>query len=258
MNRIAVDIGNSAAKFLVGKKDWRLDYGDEQFDENFRKLRSTCSADEAVVWVVVSVNQNRCDQLKLLVEQTFPQDRFLVVSNEDVPLKSQVKNRELLGTDRLVAAFAASHRHAPPVPVIVIDAGTAVTIDVVTIDQIGQPVFAGGLIFPGAQASAKALHGSTDQLPDISDMDFDGGSQLIGDDTQSSIERGVVLAQAHAVLGIVEALGRVQGNTVVHATGGGMESIVSALPAAATEAWIIEPGLVLSGVACLGVEDRRP
>ena len=131
MNRIAVDIGNSAAKFLVGEEDWRLTYVDEKFEDECRKLRSTCSADEAVVWVVVSVNQNRCDQLKLLVEQTFPQDRFLVVSKDDVPLRSKVKNRLLLGTDRLVAAYAASCSHVSPVPVIVVDAGTAVTIDVV-------------------------------------------------------------------------------------------------------------------------------
>jgi type III pantothenate kinase len=102
------------------------------------------------------------------------------------------RNPAQLGCDRFAAAIAG-HRLAPGVPVIVVNCGTATTIDAVTADG----VFLGGMILPGLGLMASALARNTAQLPQIAQ---DGKlPEGFADNTDDAILSGILAAQSGAI-----------------------------------------------------------
>ncbi|MEO7660633.1 MAG: type III pantothenate kinase, partial [Pyrinomonadaceae bacterium] len=88
--------------------------------------------------------------------------RGVFVTNElDLGLKINYQPRSAAGTDRLVNAFAAAEKYG--VPCIVCSFGPAVTIDFVN----EKSELVGGLIAPGMQTMAKALHLNASRLPEV-------------------------------------------------------------------------------------------
>jgi type III pantothenate kinase len=81
----------------------------------------------------------------------------------DLPLTVRLEHPERAGVDRLLNAVAANGRRTPGVPAVIVDAGSAVTVD--WIDKTG--AFCGGAILPGLRLMAKALHDYTALLPEI-------------------------------------------------------------------------------------------
>ena len=262
MQIIAVDIGNSATKILVGEDHARIATGSDGSPTDFGHALTKCSelADSSVgaVWAVVSVNAPQCRQLEDWVKQHRPDDRFEVVTRAQVPLEIIESYRSSVGIDRLVAAYAATSLQQQPTPLIIVDAGTAVTIDVVSVGSAkGRYRFEGGVIFPGAGPSLGVLNSSTANLPDVSlsaarlreSESVDG---IVGQHTDMAIANGVCLAQAHAVAGIVAALQRKLPVAEVWITGGGAENILELLKIEVTGQWIADLGLVLQGAMSIG------
>ena len=169
MSLILVDIGNSAIKLSfvpsriadsVGSSldatcqmqrinDW------SEFD--FTKLaKATC------IWTVACVNKvGRNELAELLGQAGRKNDKIHSVHHDLVDLKIDVEQPKAVGIDRLIGCFAASQGLAENEAAIVIDAGTAVTIDLVT----GSKVFCGGVIYPGVNASCFQLNQQTAALP---------------------------------------------------------------------------------------------
>jgi type III pantothenate kinase len=85
----------------------------------------------------------------------------LVDSFRQVPVRIAVDLPERVGLDRLLNAVAAQERKPAGCPAVLVDAGSAVTVD--WLDAEG--VFAGGAIFPGLRLMAEALHRYTALLP---------------------------------------------------------------------------------------------
>jgi type III pantothenate kinase len=77
-----------------------------------------------------------------------------------IPILNHYKTPETLGKDRLAAAVAGCNQF-PGKPVLIINAGTALTYDLVT----EQGEYLGGSISPGMQMRFRALHTFTRQLP---------------------------------------------------------------------------------------------
>lgn len=100
-----------------------------------------------------------------------------------MPLKISYTTPETLGHDRIAAA-AGARKLLPGSPLLIMDLGTAITIDLVTAN--GE--FRGGNISPGMLTRFKSLHDHTARLPlvrkNASFPDF-------GTDTQSAISAGV-------------------------------------------------------------------
>ncbi|MEN9216688.1 MAG: pantothenate kinase [Gloeomargarita sp. HHBFW_bins_162] len=86
--------------------------------------------------------------------QSYPQAKIITLS--DIPLMGIY---ETLGVDRALAAWGASCVYGTPV--LVIDAGTAITLNAV--DAQGQ--FMGGAILPGLALQCQSLHQGTGALP---------------------------------------------------------------------------------------------
>jgi type III pantothenate kinase len=115
-----------------------------------------------------------------------------------------------LGTDRLVAAVAAYDSYKSPV--IVIDAGTAITIDLVN----GKGDFMGGAIVPGLHTACESLHLVAEKLPLVKPAYVKG---VRGKDTRSAINSGIVQGYAGMVDHLVREMGR-GSKALVVATGG--------------------------------------
>ncbi len=103
-----------------------------------------------------------------------------------------------LGEDRAVCCAAALSRYKPPI--IVVDLGTATTINV--IDASG--VFIGGAIFVGVQTGLRALCERTSLLPQVSDC---SNVTTIGNDTRQGLISGAIIGTANMIEGYINRIG---------------------------------------------------
>lgn len=144
---------------------------------------------------------------------------------------------ETLGADRLANALAAYHRFGAPV--IAVDFGTAVTLDVV--DRRGR--FIGGVIAPGVAALAEYLHEKTARLPRIA---LRQTRAVIGRSTVQAMRIGTVRGYAALVRGLLADLKRGLGvrRVPVVATGGYAAWMARQVP----DITAVVPGLTLEGL----------
>jgi type III pantothenate kinase len=129
-----------------------------------------------------------------------------------------IPNPERVGHDRLLGARAAVAAAGGGNAAVVIDAGTAVTVNL--IDASGG--FAGGAIFPGVGAMARALHQFTAQLPEVT---VDAPKPpLPGTATEPAMRAGIWWAVVGGVRAIVaEYRKQVKPLKHVYLTGGDAE-----------------------------------
>lgn len=121
-------------------------------------------------------------------------------------------NPHEVGADRIVNGIAAFERLGGPV--VVVDFGTATTIDV--IDASG--AYLGGAIAPGVETSAEALFNKAARL---SKVDLEAPVKAIGTNTRASVQSGLMLGEAAKVDGLVRRVWAELGaETPVIATGG--------------------------------------
>jgi type III pantothenate kinase len=112
----------------------------------------------------------------------------------DLGLKILTDRPESVGADRLVNAVAA---HAQfPGPLIVVDFGTATTFDIVNADGD----YEGGVISPGINLSAEALHKAAAMLPRVA---VARTQAVIGKDTVPAMQSGLYWGYIGLIEGIV-------------------------------------------------------
>ena len=115
-----------------------------------------------------------------------------------VPIENGYKTPETLGCDRLAAAVGAAVLF-PGEDVLVVDFGTAITLDLLTADG----TFCGGNISPGAAARFSALHDYTKKLPLRALADT---VETLGKTTHQAIESGVVNGIVYEIEGTADRL----------------------------------------------------
>ena len=98
-------------------------------------------------------------------------------------------NSQQLGADIVANAVSALEKY--PVPIIMIDMGTATIISYISEKR----TYEGGLMFPGVRLSLDALSHHTAQLPNIS---LEHPRQLIGKNTEDCMRSGIVYGTAGA------------------------------------------------------------
>lgn len=103
---------------------------------------------------------------------------------------------EKVGIDRLLSAIAANALRPGHRPAIVVDSGTATTVNYVSRDGS----FCGGAILPGLEMSAKALHRYTAVLPLLPVQDLGGELPVApGRNTREAIRNGLFWGQIGAI-----------------------------------------------------------
>jgi type III pantothenate kinase len=155
-------------------------------------------------WAIASVVPRRSDQLARWLEKQGARVRR-VDDPRTLPLRTRVLNPQGVGMDRLLNAVAVNRRRRQHAPAVIVDAGSAVTVDLV--DRDG--VFAGGAIFPGHRLMAQALHEHTALLPLI---EVCGSTAPPGSDTQAAMKAGIYWT----VAGGIEKLIRQYQHSVQH------------------------------------------
>jgi type III pantothenate kinase len=133
-----------------------------------------------------------------------------------------VENPQTVGIDRLLNALAAYRR--TKTSTIVIDFGTAITIDIVS--KAGE--FLGGLILPGIRTSAYALNKQTALLPEV---DIKKPAKIIGKNVEDAIKAGIYFGTVGSVIHIIKEVRRMCGDLqCTIATGGDARTFKKDIP----------------------------
>ncbi|MCU0782782.1 MAG: type III pantothenate kinase [Verrucomicrobia bacterium] len=153
---------------------------------------------------------------------------------------------DTIGPDRLANAVAARHRFGAPV--VIVDFGTAVTLDVV--DARGN--YVGGAIAPGLAAMTDYLHEKTALLPRIKIREI---KSAMGRSTEAAMLVGAVHGYRGLIRGLLQELRRElkARRLPVVATGGCAQLIAAGLP----EISAVEPKLTLEGLRLVWAEHRQ-
>jgi type III pantothenate kinase len=170
-----------------------------------------------------------------------------VLTHEQVPVVADVDRPERVGIDRLLDAHAVNQLRAAGAPAIVVDLGTAVTVD--RIDGGGH--LAGGAILPGLALAALALHTGTASLPAL-DIDTAVPTGL-GKSTDEAIAAGVLWGTVGGVAELVRRLAddaaqQGLGECELFVTGGDAPRLIDALANAQPMPIRHVPHLVLCGI----------
>lgn len=138
--------------------------------------------DQVEAAIITSVVPPVMDALVAAVAQVTGQQALVVDRDMDPGLPYEAEER--LGADRAVCCVAAVAKYGAPV--IVLDFGTATTVDAVAKDGS----YLGGCILAGVRTSTNALFGKTALLPQI---DLELPSTVLGRDAVTQIQAGSVL-----------------------------------------------------------------
>jgi len=138
-------------------------------------------------WWIGSVNRPATTALLDWLHKTRPQDPITLLSSADLPLTIRVPQPDRVGIDRLLDAVAANVLRSPEHPAVVVDVGTAITIDLVAADG----AFCGGAIAPGIAMSARALNEFTDLLPWVDVAELHEPPPPVGASTTEAMRSGL-------------------------------------------------------------------
>jgi type III pantothenate kinase len=243
---LAVDIGNHQIKLGLFASDsgrlpqpaqtWQVSTRQGDFD----RLASLLPP-ESLTWRIATVHRQAERTLAAWVQARRPGDHYRRLKNDDLPLAIHVDQPQCVGTDRLLAAVAANRLRAPTRPAIVVDAGTAITVDLVS----AAGAFEGGVILPGFRLAARALSEGTDLLPEV---DYEPASKpppVVGKSTMAAIRSGLFWGQVGAVGELVRRMSdQLDAVPQVFVAGGDAERLAAYLPQVQ-----VVPELVLAGIA---------
>lgn len=252
---VAVDIGNSRVKlglfdelphedFPVPRAaigltaDWKPDEI-ENWLENQPVLQS---------WRIASVNRAGAARLVRWLE-TRHAESVKLLRAADLPLEVAVPAPDAVGVDRLVNAVAANRLRQPDRPAIVVDVGTAITVDLIS--ESG--AFCGGSILPGIATSARALHEFTDLLPLSEMVELAGPPSPLGTSTIDALKSGLFWGAVGGVSELIVRLSSGLAPPQVFLTGGAAPSVAALLRLPDGHGAQYVPHLTLGGIALSAV-----
>ena len=223
INLLAVSVGNTRTRvgaFVNGELCEVSTYRNDRLDRiasAIEKAHRPLSEVDDVHVLMSSVNPGAVDGVLKLLENHTEHKVYRVEQDMPIPIGRQLDPEALVGEDRLLNAAAAFDKLGQAC--VVVDAGTAITIDYVD----GSGTFHGGAIVPGAQLMLDALTQRTALLPDV---DFKKPEELIGHNTTQAMLTGAFYGIRGIVRSVTEAYAQHTGAypTVV-ATGGDAQVI---------------------------------
>jgi type III pantothenate kinase len=250
---VAVDIGNSRIK--LGLFDPTLS---EKLPQPLRTLDLVPSLEPSeqsaifawlekfspaeLSWFIGSVQRDTATRLVAWLRDRGAQHITLLASG-DLKLEVSLPRPDMVGIDRLLGALAANHVRPAGLPAIIVDLGTAITVDLVSLSG----AFMGGSILPGINISAIALEMFTDLLPQINMHDLLAEPPpALGTNTIEAMRSGIYWGAVGGVRQLIELLGRgLSAPPEVFLTGGAAPRVAPLVAPGAR----YEPHLVLAGIA---------
>ena len=226
---LAIDVGNT--NIVVGCIDDRKTYFIERLSTNRTKTELEYAVDlknvldiyhikktEIEGCIISSVVPQITNIVKLAAEKILKKKAIVLGPGVKTGLNIMMDNPGQLGADQVADAVAGISGY--PVPLILIDMGTATTASVVN----SKKQYVGGMILPGVGVSLDALTARASQLSGIS---IDAPRDVIGKNTIECMKSGVLYSNAAALDGIIDRIEEELGEkATVVATGGLAKKIV--------------------------------
>jgi type III pantothenate kinase len=190
--KLVLDIGNTLVKAGVFEKK-QLVSSKTASCLSLDSISSLVRKNKNISSVIISAVRSVPPEILNYLKKNY---RFTEFSSATpLPITNLYRTAETLGKDRL-AGVVAAHFLYPKKNVLVIDAGTCITYDLITKDG----KYSGGSISPGLSMRFKALHTFTGKLPLVKVSNF---KELVGKDTEKSILSGVInglIAEADTII----------------------------------------------------------
>lgn len=212
---LTIDNGNTSVKvaFFIGTQVVATNRFMRRDVRLLDRFISTYKPENAIVCSTASSTASQ--RIEQLVEQRC--HRVLHLTHETpMPIRLGYRTPQTLGRDRIataVGAWGIAQRLDNACDVLVIDAGTAITYDLVTANGC----FVGGNIAPGLKLRFKSLHDHTGLLPLV---EVDGDTPMVGYDTTTAIRSGVILGMLGEIKNYIADLRLSHTNLMVFITGG--------------------------------------
>jgi type III pantothenate kinase len=261
---LAIDVGNThitvglfRAKTLA--HTWRINtnrhYTSDELGVHFLSLLATKTLDASKLTgvCIASVVPSLDEPLRVMSRRYLRQTPLMVGPKTPLGIKNLYKNPEEVGADRLVNAVAVHALYRKPT--IVVDFGTATTLDCVN----AKGEYLGGAICPGLELAGEWLATHTAKLPRVTFQSVP--SKAIGKTTKESLQSGLFWGYIGLVEGLLHRLtmemtglpaGR-QVRPLVVVTGG-LSSLIG--PHLKTPARIA-PDLTLEGLRMIWEKNQR-
>lgn len=223
MKIVSIDIGNTRAKAGI-------------FIDGELRTKATIQPNEVNQWAVaqspdhIIISSVSTDQ-----EMHMPDKANILGPDTSLPIKVNYKNRQYLGSDRIAAATGA-WSISKDMPLLVIDAGTCITYDLVH-----QSMFEGGAISPGINMRFKSLHAFTSRLPLVERWEK---ADLTGRDTSESLQSGVLNGVIFESQGFIDEYSKRYPGLEVMLTGGDAHFLAKQIKSPI----FADPDLVLKGL----------
>lgn len=227
---LAVDIGNSTVVMglinnseLIASRKTVTDISELEvnYKEEIKTLLKSHSISESKIEgaIISSVVPLLTDILKEAVSDIFKLEPITVNSESITGIDIITDNPSQLGSDRIADATAGINEYGAPL--MIVDMGTATTISIINQDK----QFLGGLILPGVRTSLNSLINNTSQLPRI--KLGTPSERIIGTNTVSSIENGIVYGTAAQIDGLIQRISdELDFDPKIIATGGNAGAVI--------------------------------
>ena len=231
--KLLIDIGNTRTKWAVWQGDSELEQGVvESFSIDWvETLKRRYSLRYGLVCSTRGDVESVCNLL-----QKSGLKALVFDADCPVPIKNGYLTPRSLGRDRLAAAVGAATLY-PDREVVIIDLGTALTIDHLTADGC----FSGGVISPGLEMRFRMLHTHTAALPLVEPTDTEG---VVGRTTEEAIALGVMNSVAFEIEGYLARFAKKNGDFIPILTGGAAKYFVKRIK----NTIFAEPNLVFCGL----------
>lgn len=246
---LAVDVGNTQTHIGVFDREvlvheWRASTESKRTADELALLfdgflrNENLSFSRQITGVAIcSVVPRSTQELRSMTERYFGYPPVVVEPGVKTGIAILTDNPKEVGADRIANAAAAQHMfdgHA----VIVVDFGTALTLDAVS----AKGEYLGGAIAPGIDTSSTALFQSTAQIRRV---ELVAPPSAIGKSTVTSVQSGIIYGTAALVDGLVERVSKeIGGDASVVATGGLAPMVIEHCH----RVDVIEPNLTLTGL----------
>jgi len=220
---LAVDIGNTNVAFGVFEGErlratWRMSTDVNQMADEYAALllnllhHQGLEASDIKEVTLCCVVPTLLTTFEELCQRYFRTSPLVIGPGIKTGVRIRMDNPREVGTDRIANAAAAHHLYHGPI--IIVDLGTATTID--TVSREGD--YLGGAIATGIGTAAEALFAKATALPRV---ELVHPKRAIGTNTIAAIQSGVVFGYVGLVEGIVARIQQeLEGKAKVVATGG--------------------------------------
>lgn len=244
---LAVDIGNSNVVVGVFHDDghltsWRFETNRARVGDEWWALLVTLAQSDGIDLhqlegsIIASGVPRLSTTFRQLITTRLGHEPIEVNAGIDLGIDVRTDYPMEVGPDRLANAVAAYHRG--PGPWVVVDFGTATTLDVVSADG----AYLGGAIAPGVMIALEALTGRAARL---SAVDLDLPERAIGRNTTEAIQAGTFLGYVGLIEGLLNRICAELGTAPRVVATGGLGALFTQHSAAIAE---YDPDLTLIGL----------